>query len=151
MPDPGRIWTMDFLVVDQQSYESHVKPIEEERSVPPPFRPGFGDNGGFVKLVDTMEYATEKIDALAPGYTGEMRVLSSLLFEDVYPLIANKAARPIDMWPAARLHTKQVYVGHTLGSQESWWEWLRIDLVAPMHAWMRYLKKGEPNLRPWKK
>lgn len=146
MPTLGRLWTNDFLVVDAQSYESHVNPLPEGKRPPPPYGPCFGDNGGFVRLVDTMEYPREVIDVTSPGYTGQMRVLSSLLLGEVYPLLATNALRPLHMWPLARLHPGEVYVGHTVAAQEYWWEFNRIDKVAVMQRFMEHLRKGNAKL-----
>lgn len=88
LPALGRVWTLDFLVVDKQAYASHIDrfdPTAEEVRPPPPYGPGFGCNGGHVRLVDTTydQLSQTMIDALSPGYKGEMKVLSSLLLEEV--------------------------------------------------------------------
>jgi hypothetical protein len=130
LPTLGRMWAQDFLVIDAQSYASYAHPEPEEERPPPPFGPCFGDRGGFVRLVDTMEYPQEMLDEMSPGYRGEMKVLSSLVFTEVYPLVATFALRPTSLWPLARLHPREVFVGHTNEAQESWWEFCRIDTVA---------------------
>lgn len=81
-------------------------------------------------------YDQALLDAVSPGYKGQMKVLSSLVLEELYPLLAAPAVRPTSLWPLARLHPREVYVGHTVPSQESWWEWNRIDQVSMM-KWMK--------------
>lgn len=129
LPTLGRMWTQDFLVVDKQSYQSYAQTPEEEIRPPPPYGPGFGCNGGHVRLVDAVsdKLPQDVIDASCPGYKGQVKVLSSLVFEEVYPLLATLSLRPYGLWPVARLHAREVYVGTTDASQEGWWEWNRID------------------------
>lgn len=146
LPTPGRMWTTDFLVLDHQSYTSYANPDPEDKRPPLPFGPCFGDRGGFVRLVDTIEYPQEMLDAVSPGYKGELKVLSSLVFEDLYPLLSANALRPTSLWPLARLHPREVYVGHTVGSQEAWWEFGRIDSVAMTKSFLAYLKKTKAGL-----
>jgi hypothetical protein len=141
LPTLGRMWVQDFVVVDAQSYSSYAHPVPEQERPPQPFGPCFGDNGGHVRLVDTLEYPQEMLDEMSPGYRGEMKVLSSLVFTEVYPLLATFALRPTNLWPLARLHPREVYVGHTIASQESWWEFNRIDAVSMMDGFLADLKK----------
>jgi hypothetical protein len=72
------------------------------------------------------------LDADSPGYKGQMKVLSTLIFEELYPLLATLSVRPFGLWPAARLHPREVYVGTTDASQEGWWEFHRIEQAAAM-------------------
>jgi hypothetical protein len=130
LPTLGRMWAQDFLVVDAQSYSSYVQPEPEEERPPPPFGPCFGNRGGFVRLVDTVEYPQGMLDEMSPGYRGEMKVLSSLVFTEIYPLLATFALRPTSLWPLARLHPREVFVGHTVASQETWWEFCRMDTAS---------------------
>ena len=146
LPTLGRMWTSDFLVIDAQSYASYTSPQPEDRRPPPPYGPCFGDQGGFVRLVDTMQYRPEVIDARSPGYKGSMKVLSSLLLEELYPLLATNAMRPGSLWPLARLHPKEVYVGHTVAAQESWWEFQRIDKVSMTTRFFEHLRKKKAEL-----
>lgn len=148
-PSPGRLWTTDFLVIDQQCFESHTAPPLKDIRPPPPYGPCFGDNGGFVRLVDaaTEQNSPEYLEEFSPGYTGNMKVLSSLLLEEVYPLLTTGAMRPEGMWPLARLHPGEVYVGHTVGAQEGWWESERIlkaGMLKSFFEHMRAKQKEEP-------
>jgi hypothetical protein len=147
LPALGRTWTQDFLVVDKQSFASYDTPPEEEIRPPPPYGPGFGCNGGHVRLVDMWydQLSQNMIDALSPGYKGEMKVLSTLLFEEIYPLLATLSIRPFGLWPCARLHPREVYVGTTDASQEGWWEFNRIDF-AMGQGFFEQLRKEKAGL-----
>ena len=87
-----------------------------------------------MRLVDTTfdQLPKDMLDSQSPGYKGQMKVLSTLVFEELYPLLATLSVRPFGLWPAARLHPREVYVGATDASQEGWWEFNRIDQVAAM-------------------
>ncbi|KAF1956792.1 hypothetical protein CC80DRAFT_492288 [Byssothecium circinans] len=144
LPTLGRMWTNDFLVIDDQSYDSHMHAKSEDPSegpLPLPFRGSYGDNGPHVRLVDTVEYPQEMLDELYPGYNGELKVLSSLVLEELYPLLATYAIRPAGLWPLARLHPQEVFVGHTVNVQEAWWEWNRIEKTSMMTAFWEHLRK----------
>jgi hypothetical protein len=84
-----------------------------------------GDYGGYLKLVDTATYRRELIDATAPGYKNQLRVLGRLVFDDLYPQLAGLVQRPRDLWPLAMLHPKQVYVGFPTKGQMYEWENVR--------------------------
>tara|TARA_R110002003_G_scaffold130_8_gene12219 strand:- start:3517 stop:4935 length:1419 start_codon:yes stop_codon:yes gene_type:complete len=146
LPTLGRMWAQDFLVIDAQSYSSYAHPEPEQDRPPPPFGPCFGDRGGFVRLVDTVSYPQEMLDETSPGYKGEIKVLSSLVFEELYPVLATFAARPRALWPLARLHPREVYVGHTTAAQESWWEFCRIDTVAMTSGMFEQMRKKKAAL-----
>jgi hypothetical protein len=148
LPGLGRMWTQDFLVVDKQAYASHVDPPTEEKRPPPPYGAAFGCNGGHVRLVDTTydQVPQELLKAVSPGYKGEMKVLSSLLLEEVYPLLASLSLRPFGMWPCARLHPREVYVGTTDAAQEGWWEFTRID-QAMMRGFFQSMRGRQADLR----
>jgi hypothetical protein len=142
------MWSQDFFAIDAQSYSSYAKPKPEETRPPPPFRSGFGSNGGHVRLVDTAYgmYPQHHIDATSPGYKGELKVLSTLVFEEVYPLLATHSLRPLELWPLARLHPREVYVGTTDHAQEAWWEFERLDRVGPLISMFDDLRKQKADL-----
>ena len=97
------MWTQDFLVVDKQAYASYTDLASGPEARPlPPYGPGFGCNVEHVRLVDGSydQLSKEVIDRLAPGYKGEMKVLSTLLLEELYPLLATFSIRPLAFGPA---------------------------------------------------
>lgn len=146
LPTPGRMWTEDFLVIDSSSYKSYSNPVQEETRPPPQHGPCFGDMGGFVRLVDTDQVSQEFLDAVSPGYQGSVNVLSSVLLEHLYPLLVMHAVRPNNLWPIARLHPDQVYVGHTVPSQIAWFESQRKDVNAILTGFMNFLRQKKDGL-----
>jgi hypothetical protein len=147
LPTLGRMWAQDFLVIDAQSFSSYAYTEPEEERPPPPFGPCFGDKGGFVTLVDTVEYPQGMLDEKSPGYRGEMKVLSSLVFTEIYPLLATFALRPTSLWPLARLHPMEVFLGHTTASQETWWEFCRMDTASMMNGVFADMRKKQVAMK----
>ncbi|KAF2874680.1 hypothetical protein BDV95DRAFT_656205 [Massariosphaeria phaeospora] len=136
------IWHLDFLVVDAASYASYAKPMEDNLAP-------FGDMGGYVQLVDVARDMTAaegapdtfSADAASTGFSGTLTVQTSLLFEDVYPLFSGHTLRPHDLWILARLHPQQVYVGHTVASQEEEWERQREELHSYLDGFFTSIRK----------
>jgi hypothetical protein len=108
------MWKQDFIAVDFESVRSYLGQGEQQANQKP-----YGDFGGHLRLIDTMFDAIDPqfIKESAPGYKGEVKILGSLVFDDLYPLIASLTQRPIDLWPLAILHPSQVYTGPTVPSQ----------------------------------
>jgi hypothetical protein len=91
--------------------------------MPADIRPA-GDFGGFLTAVEANfdpdnpgEHAEE-----SPGFTGQMRVLGSLIWSDLYALAAAQTAYPEDLWPLAMNHPWQVYVGPYVDVQRKLWK-----------------------------
>jgi hypothetical protein len=80
------------------------------------------------------------VEATSPGYKGELKVLSSLVLTELYPLLASNVLRPSSLWVNARLHPMGVWVGHTTQAQDAWWENQRIDRVAMLGAFFESMK-----------
>jgi hypothetical protein len=107
-----------FLVVDSMSvasYSCQSMPTEVMSA---------GDFGGFITAVeadfdpdDPGEHADE-----SPGFTGQMRILGSLVWSDLYALAAAQTAYPEDLWPLAMNHPWQVYVGPSVDVQREMWK-----------------------------
>jgi hypothetical protein len=97
-----------------------------------------------VRLVDPTFDATDPqfIRETAPGYKGEVKVLASLVFEDVYPLLASMAQRAIDLWPPAILHPSQVYTGPAVPTQEAEWEEMRLLRGMMLGPFFQFLRTG---------
>jgi hypothetical protein len=112
-----RAWKQDFFVIDTASFASYMEPPTAFQDRPP-----YGDYGGFLTLIDMASYRPQVIHEQAPGYQNKLRVLGSLVFDDVYPLIASLAQRPRDLWPLAMRHPNQVYVGPPVAEQEKDWD-----------------------------
>ncbi|KAF2475001.1 uncharacterized protein BDR25DRAFT_215346 [Lindgomyces ingoldianus] len=131
-----RMWKQDFLVVDSQSCISYSHPFPESR-------PPFGDSGGHIRLVDPAVYDPELIRQTAPGFTGNFKVLTTLVFDEIYPLLSTLAQRPKDLWPLARLHPLQIYVGPTVKAQEEEWEFHRSMKADMLPAFFEYVRNKQ--------
>lgn len=114
-----RAWALDFLVVDSSCLSSYLSPLP---SFVPTETPSYGDHGGYFKMIDTLPYDPHLIAEVAPGFKNEVKVLGSLIFDDLYPLIVGMAQRPKDLWYYAMWHPMQVYVGPTVERQEKVWD-----------------------------
>ncbi|KAJ8129940.1 hypothetical protein O1611_g3691 [Lasiodiplodia mahajangana] len=97
-----------FLMVDEASVASYLNPTTE--SSPP------GDAGGFVCAVEAdfdPAQGPGRPDE-SPGYGGTLRVLGSLLWDDLSALIASHSQHLESLWPLAMNHPSHVYVGAVL-------------------------------------
>jgi hypothetical protein len=108
-----------FLVADSKSVASFYPMSEAVQSTRP-----HGDYCGFVTAVeanfdpeDPGDHAAEE----APGFTGQMRILISLIFSDLWALAKAQAAFPEDLWVLAMHHPWQVYVGPVVSKQKKLW------------------------------
>lgn len=134
------MWKEDFLIVDQLSYLSYKIPIKEK--VGP-----YGDKGGHVLLVDMKAYDQESIEKTSPGFNGNVRVLTSLVINELYPLLVSLNLRPKDIWPLARLHLNQVYVGPTTTTQEVMWENSRTYMGSMLPNMFEFIKKKQAEAK----
>ncbi|KAI0476526.1 hypothetical protein GGR56DRAFT_666094 [Xylariaceae sp. FL0804] len=103
---PSRFATDMFLVADEASVASYLTP-QPEGSSPP------GDAGGFICAVDARFDPAEgawRPDE-SPGYPGTLKILGSLLWDDISALIASHASSLEGMWPLAMNHPAHIYVG----------------------------------------
>ncbi|ORX97619.1 hypothetical protein BCR34DRAFT_607218 [Clohesyomyces aquaticus] len=138
-----RMWTQDFLVVDKRSYLSYAQPPPTPEALSP-----FGGECGHILLVDTSVYDPELIAQTSPGFTGSFRVLTSLIFDEVYPLIASVVQRPKDLWPLVRLHPWQLYVGPTVPTQEKAWDIYRSEKAASLSFFFKYMRVRQGKIGP---
>jgi hypothetical protein len=82
-----------------------------------------GDFAGFLLAVDPDFDPKEGIERPdeSPEYSGQMRVLGSLIWSDLYSLFSSQTAQLEDFWPLAMEHPNQVYVGPTVPWQLYTW------------------------------
>lgn len=83
-----------------------------------------GDFTGFVLAVDA-DYSDEEERARpgeSPGYHGQMRILGSLVWDEVYAMHTLQNALLEDLWPLAVDHPNYVYVGPTVPLQVRSWQ-----------------------------
>ena len=108
-----------FLAVDSPSFASYTtNKFSPATSFVLP-----GDFAGFVLAVDAdfdPKEGTSRPDE-SPGFVGQMRILGSLIWSDLYPLIASQSSLLEDIWPSTIDHPNQVYVGPTIPMQVYIW------------------------------
>jgi len=116
---PANAFADVFLVADQESTNSYLKPLSE--SFPP------GETGGYILAVDAT-YDPNDTDRErpeeSPGYDGTLRILGSVLWDDVSALRALQTQFLEDLWPLAMHHPLGVYTGAVTQVQKT--EWVRL-------------------------
>ncbi|KAJ5985830.1 hypothetical protein N7522_013026 [Penicillium canescens] len=118
-PQNPRIETRAFFAIDSASYSSYTtNSYGPSTSMVIP-----GDFAGFLLAVDPDFDAKEGIERPdeSPEYSGQMRVLGSLIWSDLYSLFSSQTAQLEDFWPLAMEHPNQVYVGPTVPWQLYTW------------------------------
>ncbi|GFG17208.1 hypothetical protein IFM5058_08355 [Aspergillus udagawae] len=98
-----------FLVVDEPSVASYTSSSYSAALL----TTRDGDYAGFVLAVDAEWDPAEGPDRPdeSPGYHGQMRILGSLVWGDLYAMHASQSALLEDLWPLALDHPNTVYVG----------------------------------------
>ncbi|KAJ5771260.1 uncharacterized protein N7511_003311 [Penicillium nucicola] len=145
-PENPQLQTRVFFAIDSTSYASYTTNLygpSTSMVVP-------GDFTGFLLAVDPdfdPEEGIERPDE-SPEYSGQMRVLGSLIWSDLYSLFSAQAAQLEDFWPLAMEHPNQVYVGPTIPWQLYAWRkqsQIRWELIREL---VNYRKRqmGQPEL-----
>lgn len=82
-----------------------------------------GDFTGFVLAVDADYDPNEPCERAdeSPGYHGQMRILGSLVWGDLFSMFSAQAAMLEDFWPLALDHPNQVYAGPSVPLTVSDW------------------------------
>ncbi|KAJ5923746.1 hypothetical protein N7454_008991 [Penicillium verhagenii] len=114
-----RIQENVFLAVDSASFDSYTTNSYRAATT----LVLAGDFKGFVLAIDPdfdPEEGIERPDE-SPGYTGQMRILGSLIWGDLFGIIRSQSALLEDLWPLAIDHPNQVYVGPTTPLQVYTW------------------------------
>ena len=97
---PSQTQSEVILAADKAVIDSYLNPT-----------PG---QGGFILAIDT-DFDPNDVDSHrpdeSPGYKGTLRILSSLLWDDVSALILMQSQHLEDLWPLAMNHPRQVYEG----------------------------------------
>ncbi|KAJ5561586.1 hypothetical protein N7461_000347 [Penicillium sp. DV-2018c] len=108
-----------FLVVDAASFASYTT----DSYGPATSLVNPGNFAGFLLAIDSSfdpEEGIERPDE-SPGYSGQMRILGSLIWGDLYSLLSSQTACLEDIWPLAIEHPNLVYVGPTIPLQRLAW------------------------------
>lgn len=108
-----------FLAVDDISFASYTT-NDYAVATALPLR---GDFTGFVLAVDANYDPKEPRDRAdeSPGYHGQMRILGSLVWGDLFSVLSSQSALLEDLWPLALDHPNQVYTGPTVPLTISDW------------------------------
>ncbi|PTB69334.1 hypothetical protein BBK36DRAFT_1165614 [Trichoderma citrinoviride] len=97
---PSGVHTDIVLAADKGVIDSYLQPTPQQK--------------GFVMAIDAY-YDPNEVDgdraAESPGYTGVVRVLGSLLWDDLGPLVFMQTQHLFELWPLAMRHPLGVYEG----------------------------------------
>ncbi|CAG8907822.1 unnamed protein product [Penicillium egyptiacum] len=109
-----------FLVVDSASFASYTT----NSYSPATSQLITGDFSGFLLAVDPDFDPQKGITRPneSPGFNGQMRILGSLVWSDLYSLLASQTSDLKDYWPLASGHPNMVYVGPTIPWQRYIWQ-----------------------------
>ncbi|KAK0724144.1 hypothetical protein B0H67DRAFT_640712 [Lasiosphaeris hirsuta] len=107
-----------FLVADKASIDSYLKRPE----LPGQNLIDDADLGSWITVADfEFDAARAARDRESPGFNGSMRVLESVLIDDVWAGLWYGGNQLKTSWPIARDHPSQLYVGPTTAYQvENW-------------------------------
>ncbi|KAH6842482.1 hypothetical protein B0I37DRAFT_382030 [Chaetomium sp. MPI-CAGE-AT-0009] len=122
-----------FLVADRSSIDSHI----HERVLPGQTLVDEADMGPFI-LVGRKE--VDRPDRETRGFDGTVRVLGSVLLDDVWACLSLRNVDVEDMWNLATWHPSGVYVGPVVRSQVDGWDQfrgVRDSLLTKAHEWQR--------------
>ncbi|KAL4878062.1 hypothetical protein BJY04DRAFT_229964 [Aspergillus karnatakaensis] len=148
-----------FFMVDHKSAGSYTKPDPQSKESKTDLP---GDFKGHVLVVDAdFDGTTEstnasdadanpnaKLSAHEQGlrYQGHMRVLGSLVWSDLYPMLTLQGRPLQNLWPLAKEHPHKVYTGSTVPTQVVSWR-LTNDIRADMlNGFTEWLKKKNPTM-----
>lgn len=123
-----------FLVADKSSVESYT----HGTAMPGQTLVDEVDLGPFI-LVGQSETGDRSVSQ-ALGFDGTVRVLGSVLLDDVWPCLWWRLVNLENMWNLAAWHPSGVYVGSVVQSQVEGWEKLRAiqdDLLKKADQWKR--------------
>lgn len=116
-----------FLAADKASIESYLHPIQDSAGPVIPV----GDLGSFILAVGSAdserqrrgrdEGEDEEAADEPDGFNGILRVLGSVLFDDLWASLFRHAFRLSDLARMAEIHPRQVYVGPTVPMERDGW------------------------------
>ncbi|KAF4441832.1 hypothetical protein F53441_11917 [Fusarium austroafricanum] len=86
-----------FLAIDEATMKSYLEPT-----------PG---KANFVLAIDTTYEGSDERASESPGYKGTLRILGSLLWDELGAMLVMQSALPRDLWPMALDDPERVYRG----------------------------------------
>ncbi|KAK1759102.1 hypothetical protein QBC47DRAFT_371069 [Echria macrotheca] len=122
-----------FLVADEACIDSYIHSF----TLPGQSLLDEADMGPFIQV------GRETVDGSgrqAPGFEGTVRVLGSVLLDDVWPCLWWRHVNVEDLWNLATLHPSCVYVGPVVQSQLKGWSkfhGIREELIRKADQWKR--------------
>ncbi|KAL3446950.1 hypothetical protein BJX65DRAFT_107177 [Aspergillus insuetus] len=135
-----------FLAIDSASYASYTGNTYTAATdlVLP------GDHTGFILAVDgdyDEREGAHRPDE-TPGYQGQMRMLGSLIWGELYAMLSYQSAILEDLWPLATEHPNQVYVGPTVPLVIKGWR-IQNGMRGMLMRTMSEYAKAKVDGRPW--
>ncbi|KAL3489537.1 hypothetical protein BJX62DRAFT_239069 [Aspergillus germanicus] len=135
-----------FLAIDSASYASYTGNTYTAATdlVLP------GDHTGFILAVDgdyDEKEGAHRPDE-TPGYQGQMRMLGSLIWGELYAMLSYQSAILEDLWPLATEHPNQVYVGLTVPLEIKGWR-IQNGMRGMLMRTMSEYAKAKVDGRPW--
>jgi hypothetical protein len=135
-----------FLVIDAESFASYTT---DSYAMPtgtgvPLLR---GDFNPFVLAVnpDFQPHAIEARNEEHPGFTGEMRILTGLIWSDLFAMLTLQSANLEDLWPLAMEHPNQVYTGPIVPAQVEAWRRLNSGRMRLVKTFTDFVKQRMPE------
>lgn len=81
-----------------------------------------------------------------PHYQGQIRILSNLVWSELYPMLTLQSEQLVNLWPPAREHPMNVYTGPTVPSQVEPWKERNAMKGFMMDSFVEFLKKKDPTM-----
>ncbi|KAK8117586.1 uncharacterized protein PG998_005867 [Apiospora kogelbergensis] len=137
---PENCFSDMFLVADDASVASYLT------RAPQVSIPG-GDVGPFIKAVDALfdpKDAAFRSDE-SPGFDGTLRVLSSLVWDDMGALLLTQTQGLAELWPLAMEHPLEVYVGPVVEAQTEAWRNLGKTDRQALKKWIKGVRDGDED------
>jgi hypothetical protein len=135
-----------FLVIDAESFASYTS---DSYAMPtgtgvPLLR---GDFNPFVLAVssDFEPNGPETREEEHPGFTGEMRILTGLIWTDLFAMLTLQSSHLEDLWSLAMEHPNQVYTGPTVPAQVEAWRRLNSGRIRLLKTFIDCVKRGMPE------
>lgn len=83
----------------------------------------------------------------SPFYEGKVRVLGSLVWDDVGALLLTQTQGLAELWPLAMEHPLELYVGPTVEVQTNAWKMLRKADRQALEKWIETAREDEKIVR----
>ncbi|KAK8076516.1 hypothetical protein PG994_003788 [Apiospora phragmitis] len=138
---PENCYSDVFLVADEASVASYL-------NTAPQVNISRGDVGPFIYAVDAFfnpNDPTFRSDE-SPFFDGSLRVLGSLVWDDVGALLLTQTQGLAELWPLAMEHPLEVYVGPTVEAQTVAWRTLRKTDRQALEKWIKAVREDDKKI-----